>query len=1018
MRANILFVLFVLAIGVGLSLLLIPRGGELALQKFRDQDYETARAAYEQRFAAGDRSAGTVMPLTRLYLDEGAVERAITLMEAFVALEPAQVEGRQLLGRLYKDAQRMGDYIENLEVLARLKPSDETYRELAYLAGFHGQIDRQAEALARYCELRPDDRDAEQDLATLLAARGSFAEAMDWLGKADDRAEGAIEPNSRELLMSLLIDQNRAGEAYARARRWIARDANVPDTIGLVSQLAAAERPDLGLKLLEPEVAKPDHPLAIELTFIDLLSASGRLDEARARLDALPGPVDDLSLGRLVALQMNAGMGRKALETVRARDLTLVPDWALVGLAEAAFREHDDAFLDRMVREQGGTVLGEHPVLAANIAIARGDKAGAARWAQKALDDAALPLAEHLAALRLLERAGEHARAVAAFDRLPLTGAVPDDVLEELGSLFLDLDHVKPGFAWFEARRTASPSPAADLGWVRLAAKAGDPEQVAAWLDAHPKLDAGLLQDVAAIAADRGAAALALKAAERAYAMAPAPRSRLVLANALLAAKRPADALPHLTDLLAEGGPEVDSAYVAALGALGRSDELARFLTAKLAKGGLREEEETALLYALVDQKAYRPALPLLRDRATRLGGEWLFAYADAARKAGAVGELADLLEADLARPDLDQKTREERATLLLEAAGPARALPVLKQLAASGSGPWDGLYRDALTKLGRKDELRQYLVARAGDERVPAKDRREIAFALLDQGDKASAEQALMRLAAGQGPDSPDFKQLTFLWGPRPPAAALDWIEGRAKGAKSPAEQATWYDRLAELGGARRVSDRLGQGGTPAVRDLKSPYIEALAAQGKGKELAEAVRSAVAQERDPERLRRYARLAEQTRQRGAAAESWKALLSQRPDDGDALHQLGMLAYDENRLGDAEHMLRRFLAKGPGDYEANYFLGEALTALKRPSEAVPFYRRALEQIRALKVRSDGVVQTEANILHRLGKVDDAVALFETLRKLRPTDRQLKADYASMLIESGRLTEARRVLSLP
>lgn len=1022
MRTNILVVLILLAFGVGVSLLLIPRGGELALQKFRDQEFHTARAAYERRFADGDRSAGTVMPLTKLYLQDGTVEQAIALMEEFIAQEPDQVEGRQLLGQLYRDAQRVGDYLENLESLALLKPTDETFRELAYLAGFHGQIERQVAALTRYCELRPDDVQTQQELAALLAARGEHVAAADWLIRADDRANGAIEADSRELLMSLLIGLDRDEEAFARARRWMGENPTPADAIGLVSQLSAAGRPELALTLLEPEAAKPGHPLIIELAFIDLQIAAGRLDEARARLDALPGPVDDLTLGRLVALQMNAGMGRKALETAKPRDLNLVPGWALTGLAETAFRERDGAFLDRMVRDLGEGFMAEQPLLAANIALAREDRAAAVRWAEQSLADPAQPLAERLAAVRLLDRAGQPAKASAAFDRLPLADGVPDDVLEELSGLFLDLDRVKAGFAWFDARRRAAPSLAADRGWARLAARAGDAGQVSAWLDAHPTLDKALdetlLQDIAIIAAARGESALALKAAERVFAMAPTPRSRFALASALLSAKRAGEALPHLTDLLADGGPEVEAAYIAALGALGRGEELTRFLAAKLGKSGLGDEEEAAILYALLEQKAYRPALPYLRDRAKRQGTEWLYAYADAAKGAGAVAELAEFLEADLARPDLDAAGREQRAFLLLDSAGPARALPVLKQLAAGNSGPWDGLYREALTKLGRKDELRHYLLARTGDERVPAPERRAIAFALLDQGDKTAAEQALMRLAAGQGSDSPDFKQLAYLWGPRPPAAALDWIEGRAKAARTPAEQAAWYDKLAELGGARRVAERLGQGGTPAARDLKAPYIEALAAEGKGRELAEAVRSAVPLERDPERLRRYARLAEQTRQRVAAAEAWRALLALKPEDGDSLRQLGMLAYDENRLGDAERLLRRFLAKGPGDYEANYFLGEALTALKRPTEAVPFYRRSLEQIRAQKTKSDSLVQTEANLLNRLGKVDEAVALFEGLRKLRPNDRQLKADYAAMLIENGRLKEARHVLSLP
>ncbi|AWK89181.1 tetratricopeptide repeat protein [Azospirillum thermophilum] len=1018
MRANLLVVLLVLLFGVGVSLLLVPRSGELALQKFRDQDYASARTEYERRMENGDRSAATVMPLTRLYLAEGEVERAIALLEDHVDRHPADVDGRELLARLYQDAQRQGDYLETLRELARLKPGDEIYRDLAVLAGFQNRPDIQVEALTRYAGLRPDDVEMQQLLAGLLAVRGDGLTALDWLLKADDRAEGHIASDSRELLLSLLIDLNREEEAFPRLQRWLGENPRVDEVIGLASQLAAAGRPDLALRLVEPALATPDAPLGLRLTGIDLLLAAGRTEEAQQRLLALSGPVEDAVLGRLVSLMLNAGLERPAFAAVQGRDLRLVPDWALAGLAEMAFRAWDRALLDRMAAELGDGFLADRPVLAANIALGRNDKAAATRWAERAVADPDQPMPDRLAGLRLLDRLGRRAEAISAFDRLALAGTVPDDLLEELAGLFADLGRAPRGLSWFVERRKASPSAAAEQGWARLAARTGDPAEVLAWLDRQPGLDEGVLQDIAAAAAERGAAALALTAAGRVFAQSPTPRNRFALATALLSAKRPDEALPHLTALLPAGGVEVETAYLAALDALGRTEEMTRYLGDKLARGGLTGEEEQAIAFALLDRKAYRAALPVLRARAERLGGEWLFAYADAARKAGAVEELASLLEAQLADPALDPAGREQRAFLLLEAGGPARALPVLKRLATGSlSGPWDGLYRDALTKLGRKAELRQYLVARAGDARLPAAERRSLAFLLLEQDDKPAAVRVLQSLAAGKGAESDEFRQLAYLWGPRPPASALDWIEAQAKAAGTPDGQAAWYAKLAELGGARRVTETLAQAaGAPAP--LKAPLIEALAAEGKGRELADAVRAAAATERDPDRLRRYARLAAQSRQRGAAVEAWKALLAARPEDAEALRQLGMLAYDENRLEEAERFLRRFLAKGAGDYEANYFLGEALTARKRGAEAAPFYRRALEQIAALPARGDAVLQTEANVLNRLGRVDDAVALFERLRRQRPADRQLKADYASMLIENGRLQEARRVLSVP
>ena len=1016
MRANLLVVVLVLVTGIAISLLLIPRGGELALQRFRDQDFEPALAAYQARFDAGERGAATVMPLTRLSLMDGNVERAITFMEAYVAREPNQVAGRELLGTLYQHAQRTGDYLDNLEAIAHLKPSEDVFRELANSYAFHGDFDRQAEALKRLVALRPDDFGAVVDLAQLLAARERLAEAAEALAAADDRAQGGIEYDGRVLLTSLLHDLERTDEAFRRAERWLAGDPPTYAILSLTGLMMEINRPDHAHRLLAPFAERAKREPALELTLIDLEIALGRLEEAQGQLRdwLVRKPVDDASLGRFVALAINAGLPRLALEQARGRDPHLIPEWAVVGLVEAAFRERDRAFLDGLIGELGDSFLTDRPVLAGEIALARGDREGAARWAGRAVQDRSLALSERLAAVRLLARADRKEAASAAFDRLAPDAGAADDVLEELGLLFLDLDRAARGLAWFEARRAVRPSAAADLGWVRLAARAGDAGAVAAWLDARPTLDPGLLQDVANAAAERGAVSLALKAAERVYAQAPTPRSRLALANALVAAGRSKEALAHLRTLLGTGGVEVEALYVAALAGAGETDELARAVGARLASDAVSVQDKDQLVQMLVEHKTFRAALPHLRERAATRGLEWLYAYADAAMKAGAGAELAAFLEQAMERPGLDPKIRDAMAYALLDAAGPAGALPMLKKLAdAAPAGPWEGLYRETLTKLGRKDELRRHLLARAADDRMPVPERRALAFALLEMGEKAAAEGAFRKLAAGQRVDGPDMRQLLFLWGPRPGSAALDWLEARARAATAPAEQAAWFDKLAEVGGAKRVAVALGPKATDGA--LRGSYIEALAAAGKGAELAAAVRAALPGEREPDKLRRYARLAERERQASVSAEAWRALLALRPDDGEALRQVGMLAYGEAKFADAERALGRFLAKAEGDYEANYFMGEALVSQKRLAEAEPFQRRALAQVQAMAGRSDAIRQTEANLLHRLGRIDESAALFDKLLAARPTDRQLRADYAAMLIENRRLKEARHVL---
>lgn len=951
MWRSLLAVLVTVVVAVGVSLLLIPGGHELALMKFRDRDYDEALPAYERRYADGDRSAATVIPLSRLHQQEGRVERAIAVMEGFVAVEPRSVEARQLLGVLYRSAQRMGDYLSNLEVIEDLAPSEDVERELAILYDFYADFDRLTVALERLADRLPDDPEIVTKLAMVLAARGRDEPAATRLRELDDRSRGGVSGDARELLMSLLLELGHTDEAVRRASRWLGPHPAVADMLALGNQLVESGRADLALGLLRPYDDQSLDDPSFDLTLIDLSIATGAREEAAKRLRAMLGrdTIGDAWLGRFVALAFGAGLPRMALDVVRGRPLELIPDWAMVGLAEAAFAEKDHSTLDRLSAELGDDFFDEQPLLAANMALARADMAGAARWAARVLDDGTQPLLDRVSAIGIMARAGRQQTAMAALDRIVPDGDLPDDVATELAELYLQLERPQAGLRWVEARLRDRPTQGLATAWARMAVRVGDVSRVSMWLDDTGAVDVGTLQDIAAVALERGATGLALTAAQRVHERQPSATSALALANALIAAKQPEPAITLLGPLLNGNEPGVEDVYAAALDAAGRTAELVGLWSARLRVTDLPEVERKRLLYGLLERKAYAAALPFLRDMATRQGGEWLFAYTDAARRSGATVELA------------------------------------------------------------------AFLSALAQDDRQTVEERRRIAFTLLELGDKAGAERVFLKLAAAQGPDGPDVRQLLFLWGPRPSGGAMEWMERRARSAKSPAEQVQWYERLLASGGAGRVVKAVAPGGRPDHPWLLAVYIDALTVRDDPPALADALRAALPGERDPERLRRYARLAEQAHAGDVAAEAWRALAAVRPEDADAQRQLGMLAFDGNRLAEAERHLRRSLAVRSDDHEANYFLGEALNGLKRRTEAVPYWRRALDLLRSRGAGGEETGLTEANLLHRLGQVEEALALFERLRHRRPDDRQIKADYVSVLIESGRFKEARRVL---
>src|SRR5260370_28956884 len=87
-KIHYLFFVVLIGGGVGLSVLLVPGKGELALIHFKDKEYEVACRSYEERLSSGNRSIDVVIPLTQLYLQFGEVEKAVQLMEEFVRDNP------------------------------------------------------------------------------------------------------------------------------------------------------------------------------------------------------------------------------------------------------------------------------------------------------------------------------------------------------------------------------------------------------------------------------------------------------------------------------------------------------------------------------------------------------------------------------------------------------------------------------------------------------------------------------------------------------------------------------------------------------------------------------------------------------------------------------------------------------------------------------------------------------------------------------------------------------------------
>jgi len=392
--------------------------------------------------------------------------------------------------------------------------------------------------------------------------------------------------------------------------------------------------------------------------------------------------------------------------------------------------------------------LAARPDAAAVVALARGDRVAARRYAAAALDR---PPAS-----------SEGARGVAAV----LRDLGQDQAAWERLRREIDAPRVNPAavrlFAELSALPTRAPlalpllerlrndSPLAGEAWLRLALAQGQNDAAAAFLRAGgPSTGAALVETLQMAATRRdaslaNAAALALRGratlpegwsveeigvtAALARPLAP---GTLGAALDLLSGTTEAEARSRIVLALA-GAPEIGGA-AAALEDVARHPAIAR----------LRREAESATgeaaiaRLALLAVLAPREALPLLARRAAeapaRFGPALVLARLRGEGVVAGEATLRDLLPR-LPRP------AQEQALFLLLAAGPAEARPMLTRFAEATLGAgWRRGYEAALTRSGRLAELVAALRTRAALPDTTAEDRREITARLRELGETAT---------------------------------------------------------------------------------------------------------------------------------------------------------------------------------------------------------------------------------------------------------------------------------------
>ena len=601
------------------------------------------------------------------------------------------------------------------------------------------------------------DATAARAAAERLALLGAATEA-ELLAMAEARLEQGDPGNATTFLLRHLPQQPT--ELVALAAAGAAQRLSDP---GPALRHLGARLAVLNVAALEPlrvalmDAARPDMALALmEGLPADMQAdpaTAFRMAEAEAR-SGFPGA----GLARLLALRATEGLPPGAgalLIDLALREGRLAEAFEVAALLPAEswpgalpMRLHEAARArPELLRALDPQRLAARPDAAAVIALARGDRNAARRFAQAALERPPASAEGARGVAAVLRELGQDQ---AAWDRLrreldgPRPAAPTIRLFAELSALPARMPRALPVLERFR-----QDGPLAAEAWVRLALASGQAGEVADFLQGRSPVSAVVLAEALQFGTSQRNAALAEAAglALRARAVLPPGWSaQEVVVMAALARPLTPGALAAGLDFLAHAGEtEARQRVVLALAAapeIGAAAAGLPILASHPALPRLRQEAEagsdegaTARL-ALLAVIAPRQALALLTRRAqeapARFGPALVLARLRGEGVASGEAALRDLL------PRLP-RAAQEQALFLLLAAGPAEARGMVTGIAEAVLGPgWRRGYEAALARSGPRAELVAALRSRAALPDSSAEDRREIAARLREMGESA----------------------------------------------------------------------------------------------------------------------------------------------------------------------------------------------------------------------------------------------------------------------------------------
>lgn len=945
---------------------LMPRQQEVALMQMKDKRFAEALANYESQLAQGNLSKEVVTRLAELYLQTGAVDKAIEVTEKYIAANPTDLDAREKVGVYYQYAQRQDDYLRNLEEINKLKPQTENLKILSDIYNFNTQYDKQADALKKLIESEKGANGKNfMDLAYIFAAQKSYPEAITTLqGYKVTHPEEFKFPQT-ELLVTLLFDDKRPDEALKEADSYLkANPEDFNNNARLINIVHFRGSPVMAQTLMAQfnETQINGNPQLLE-EYILLMLADGKDDEAYQKLKGLYAK-DALTpelKKRLMFFAIVRDEEELAKTLLASTELKGYSEAELTSLVELSSSQNAPWILAKLNETfPEAEYEGTYPVLMALLSVSNKKADADAKLAK--LDGLEISGSQMLQIARVCVRNAKYPCADRFITKLPPAKELSDAEVASVGNLYLDMGQFDKGSKYMADASQGRNSLEIDQVMVKYDAVAGRTDKVETWLTAHKdKLGGRAIADIFFLALNNKQYPTAVAVGEFYNNRDNTSLSRSYLSQAYIRTGQYADAVKLLRDVNPMSEDDENN-YLTALSKLSATNadyrrELTDFAALKM-RSNISQKQKMAIVYALVQAKQTNVVMPYIRELAMKEGGQWAY------------------------------------------------------------------LYAENLDKQGKYAESRQFWVQLASQARTSPKEKRQIGYTLLNNGYKDDAVNIFAQLAAKEKPDSTAVKELVYLWGPRPNMKAMQWLESRYVAA-SGAEKTQWANIIAshtppaELGAFVKRHPESTTNPT-----LLSSYMQNMVTDGSFKKESAGLITAARDRRDIPWLMEYARVANENGMYKEARSAYESVIMIDPTNEKALRESGVIAFGQADYSASELLLGQYLqssqitARDERAYLALFHYGELMRRNHQLEGARAYYMDAIANIDRFHSNTPDAQSIKAQSLIWAGQPDKGFALFNQLRAADPSNDTVRGDQVAALTEIKHYDDARNLLALP